>query len=65
MSTTDVKAEQWIVTEHRQVVVEVPRPYCREDAMNIALSGDHPSYVVSDRMERRAYPVDVKSGTSS
>jgi hypothetical protein len=51
------RQSEWIVTEHRQIVVRREEGLVREDAMRIALDGSQPGYVASDHTRRDIYAV--------
>ena len=54
------KQRQWIVTEHRQIVVKAAVPLQASAAFRIAFNDrdeNHSAYVVSDHIRRDIYPV--------
>jgi hypothetical protein len=51
------KSRKWIVTEHRQIVVEHTHDLCESDAARIAFSQSNPEYVASDHTKRYSYAV--------
>lgn len=51
------KHTQWIITEHRQILLESPRGIARDDAFGAALRGEPVSFIVSDHTQRYIYPV--------
>jgi hypothetical protein len=55
------ESKEWIITEHRQVILKRDRPMWESDAFRCALKGSQPSYVVSDHTTRNIYPVHTDS----
>jgi inner membrane protein involved in colicin E2 resistance len=54
---------KWIVTEHRQIVVDCNHhPLEESDAFRIALDDSIKSYIVSDKTTRSIYPVHDSNG---
>lgn len=50
--------KKWIITEHRQIVVDCSaHPLTEGEAFRAALDGSQMSYIVSDHIKRNIYPI--------
>lgn len=59
-SNTDQRYQTWVITEHRQITVSSSHPFVKVDAMRIAFGNNHMGYVISDHVQRNAYPINTE-----